>query len=226
MVNYKKKPAKKAKRTSISKKKERRLTGHISGYSQSAMVSNQEGKVPVVSSLPPAVDGHLRCFLRVSVPTIQWEINKYPTDVHVQLKWWGEEHGTGILFRPVDHKAPEQRGEAGRLTSVRYAVCSGPRQFSAYLKDMGPLIFDVVYGPSLILMGQVRLHHVTQLSTSAPIEGFFDVMSTSSPQKKIASLKIALRFESISENYFPRIYNTYDYRLQTNDVTGDGGPCS
>ena len=65
------------------------------------MVSNQEGQFPVVSSLPPAVDGHLRCFLRVSVPTIQWEINKYPTDVHVQLKWWGEEHGTGILFRCV-----------------------------------------------------------------------------------------------------------------------------
>ena len=69
------------------------------------MVSNQEGQVPVVSSLPPSVDGHLRCFLRVSVPTIQWEINKYPSDVHVQLKWWGEEHGTGILFRCVTDAA-------------------------------------------------------------------------------------------------------------------------
>ena len=69
------------------------------------MVSNQEGQVPVVSSLPPAVDGHLRCFLRVSVPTIQWEINKYPTDVHVQLNWWGEERGTGILFRCVTDAA-------------------------------------------------------------------------------------------------------------------------
>ena len=28
---------------------------------------------------------------------------------------------------------------------------------------------------------------------------------------------------SCFENYFPRIYNTCDCRLQTNDVTGDGG---
>lgn len=55
-------------------------------------------RIPVVTSLPPAVDGHLRCFLRVSVPTIHWTIPKYPTDVQVRLKWWGED-GNGILFR-------------------------------------------------------------------------------------------------------------------------------
>ena len=55
-------------------------------------------QVPVVTSLPPAVDGHLRCFLRVSVQTIHWRIPKYPDDVQVRLKWWGEE-GDGVLFR-------------------------------------------------------------------------------------------------------------------------------
>ena len=37
------------------------------------------------------------------------------------------------------------------------------------LLDMGPLIFDVVHGPSLV--GQVRLADATQLSASDPIQG-------------------------------------------------------
>ena len=36
---------------------------------------------------------------------------------------------------------------------------------------MGSLIFDVVHGPSLILLGHVRLDDVTQLSASDPIQG-------------------------------------------------------
>ena len=63
----------------------------------SSTVSDHD-RIPVVTSLPPAVDGHLRCFLRVSVPTIHWTIHKHPTDVQVRLKWWGED-GNGILFR-------------------------------------------------------------------------------------------------------------------------------
>lgn len=65
--------------------------------SPSLSVSDHE-RIPVVTSLPPAVDGHLRCFLRVSVPTIHWTVDKYPTDVQVRLKWWGED-GDGVLFR-------------------------------------------------------------------------------------------------------------------------------
>ena len=55
-------------------------------------------RIPVVTSLPPAVDGHLRCFLRVSVPRIHWIVQKYPTDVQVRLRWWGED-GDGVLLR-------------------------------------------------------------------------------------------------------------------------------
>lgn len=55
-------------------------------------------RIPVVTSLPPAVDGHLRCFLRVSVPRIHWIVQKYPIDVQVRLRWWGED-GDGVLLR-------------------------------------------------------------------------------------------------------------------------------
>lgn len=64
-------------------------------------VVSDHDRIPVVTSLPPAVDGHLRCFLRVSVPRIHWLIHKYPTDVQVRLKWWGED-GDGVLLRCAD----------------------------------------------------------------------------------------------------------------------------
>ncbi|CAH3172535.1 unnamed protein product, partial [Porites evermanni] len=104
-------------------------------------------------------------------------------------------------IRPRDDKATDPSHVSKTFTCVRYAVCSGPKQFSAYLKDMGSLIFDVVHGPSLILLGHVRLADVTQLSASDPIQGFFDVISTTSPGGKIALLYITLRFESISAAY-------------------------
>jgi len=198
MVNHKKKTGKRTKTTSNASQREKRTSGHV--FSTVPGTVSDHERLPVVTSLPPAVDGHLRCFLRVSVPTIHWTVHKYPPHVQVQLRWWGED-GDGVLFGPIDDKATDQSRDSPELTSVRYAVCSGPKQFNAYLKDMGPLIFDVVHGPSLLLLGHVRLVDVSQLSASAPVQGFFDVMSTSSPGEKIALLYIALRFESISAAY-------------------------
>ena len=39
-----------------------------------------------------------------------------------------------LFVRPIDDKATDQKRDAPPLTCVRYAVCSGPRQFNAYLK--------------------------------------------------------------------------------------------
>ena len=36
--------------------------------------------------------------------------------------------------RPLDDRAADQVKHSPRLTCVRYAVCSGPRQFHAYLQ--------------------------------------------------------------------------------------------
>ena len=69
----------------------------VASSTPSSTVSDHD-RIPVVNSLPPAVDGHLRCFLRVSIPTIHWTIPKSPTDVQVRLRWWGED-GDGVLFR-------------------------------------------------------------------------------------------------------------------------------
>ncbi|KAL9972957.1 hypothetical protein ACROYT_G019358 [Oculina patagonica] len=64
---------------------------------------------------------------------------------------------------------------------------------------MGALIFEIVHGPSLILLGHVRLADTSQLTASAPTQGHFDVLSTTG--EKLALLYIALRFESLSAAY-------------------------
>lgn len=41
----------------------------------------------------------------------------------------------------------------------------------SFCLDMGALIFEVVHGPLLMRIGQVRLIDTLQLSASAPIQG-------------------------------------------------------
>ena len=55
-------------------------------------------EVQVGTSLPPSVDGQLRCFLRVTVTKILWSMEAHPVDVMIRLRWWGEE-SMGVLFR-------------------------------------------------------------------------------------------------------------------------------
>ena len=54
--------------------------------------------VAVSTSLPPKVDGQLRCHLRVSVSQILWNVPNAPDFTQVRLLWWGED-GKGALFR-------------------------------------------------------------------------------------------------------------------------------
>lgn len=48
--------------------------------------------------------------------------------------FWYEVFVCCIHCRPLDDKADDQTRDFPKLTCVRYAVCSGPRQFNAYLK--------------------------------------------------------------------------------------------
>lgn len=60
-----------------------------------------EEDVQVNTGLPPQVEGQLRCFCRVSVTQITWDVPNTPDITYVCLKWWGEP-GNGILFVYVD----------------------------------------------------------------------------------------------------------------------------
>ena len=52
----------------------------------------------VHTTLPPKVDGQLRCYLKLKVSHIAWLISNSPDVTYVRVYWWGEE-GPGTLFR-------------------------------------------------------------------------------------------------------------------------------
>ncbi|XP_048589193.1 C2 domain-containing protein 3 isoform X3 [Nematostella vectensis] len=160
-------------------------------------LSSDDEQISVVNSLPPAVDGQLRCFLRVSVSKVTWTVRHPPDDVGIRVKWWGEQ-GDSALLRPVKKKAGVVKTD---WTSVRYPICSGPKQFSAYLKDMGTLVLDMVHGPAKLLLGQASVPNIADLSASYPIKGFFPVMSVSQPSSKVAEIYVSVKFESVSAAY-------------------------
>ena len=62
--------------------------------------------VPVHTSLPPQVEGHLRCFLCLSVSQIKWIVPQHPGKTVVHVTWWGET-GAGTIFRLVISKLDE-----------------------------------------------------------------------------------------------------------------------
>ena len=49
-------------------------------------------------SLPPQVEGQLRCFLLVHVGKLSWSIPTPPKDIQIHVLWWGET-GKGNYFR-------------------------------------------------------------------------------------------------------------------------------
>lgn len=56
-----------------------------------------DNEIRVETSLPPAVQGQLRCFLAVRVDWIIWKVKNHPKDIQVCLQWWGET-GNGTMF--------------------------------------------------------------------------------------------------------------------------------
>ena len=84
------------------------------------------------TSLPPLVEGQLRCFLKLSVNKVIWKIAKPPACILVRVRWWGET-SEGTLFCPRDALQTEPKAVR---TTTRYAIRCGPKQFTSYLTGM------------------------------------------------------------------------------------------
>ncbi|GFN84972.1 C2 domain-containing protein 3 [Plakobranchus ocellatus] len=147
----------------------------------------------VFTGLPPQVDGQIRCFCTLSVPQVIWTVPKPPVKVFVRVKWWGET-GDGVLFRPHDIKKGTKAQNL--LTTAKYAVRSGPVQFTTYLNDMGSLKLDVLTAPNSDVYGQAQVPKIGHLTSSKPINGFFPVISNAG--KKLANLQVALVLEPVA----------------------------
>ncbi|KAM9019767.1 C2 domain-containing protein 3 [Ara ararauna] len=150
--------------------------------------------IPASTSLPPLVEGPLRCFLRCTVARILWTTPKPPSAATlVRLRWWGET-SDGTVFQPTSR--PGQPG--GRITA-RYPVRCGPRQFAAYLTDMGVLVLEVMTKLDHLSIGRTQITSLSQLSPSHPISGVFPIISPTSD--KLGELQVSLVLEPLPERY-------------------------
>uniref|UniRef100_A0A8C3JXQ2 C2 domain containing 3 centriole elongation regulator n=1 Tax=Calidris pygmaea TaxID=425635 RepID=A0A8C3JXQ2_9CHAR len=167
------------------------------------------GDVPASTSLPPLVEGPLRCFLRCTVSRVLWTATKPPA-VLVRLRWWGET-SDGTVFQPAGRP-----GQPAGTTTARYPVRCGPRQFAAYLTDMSVLVLEVMTKLDHLPIGRVQITGLSQLSPSHPINGFFTIVSPKS--EKLGELQVSLVLEPL-----PALYDTSS-SLPTPDASLDMAP--
>ncbi|XP_051881826.1 C2 domain-containing protein 3 isoform X3 [Pristis pectinata] len=163
------------------------------------------------TSLPPLVEGQVRCFLRITVSKMVWVIPKPPVAPIVRLHWWGET-SNGTLFHPRDSSHAEPKSVK---TTARFAVHCGPKQFTSYLADMGVLVLEVMTKPDHLPIGRVQINGISHLSPTYDISGFFTVISPTS--EKLGELQVSLALESLSDT------SDSGSPIPTTDTSVDGG---
>ncbi|XP_072466969.1 C2 domain-containing protein 3 isoform X2 [Notamacropus eugenii] len=160
------------------------------------------------TSLPPLVEGQLRCFLRLTINKILWMVMKPPTPVLIRVRWWGET-SDGTIFCPRDASLIEQKAVR---TTTRYPIRCGPKQFTSYLTDMTVLVLEVITKRDHLPVGRAQISGLSKLSPTYPISGFFTIVSPTS--KKLGEIQILLALEPLSA--------TFDnYSSFTTDMSGD-----
>ncbi|XP_073517352.1 C2 domain-containing protein 3 isoform X2 [Phyllobates terribilis] len=154
------------------------------------------GDVAPSTSLPPLVQGQLRCFLRVTVSKIVWAAApRAPRGVYIRLRWWGETSG-GTVLRPRDTSAQAERQEL--RTTARYSVHCGPRQLTSYLTDMEALVFEVLTRLDHLPIGRAQISNISHLSPTHPLSGFFPVVSPTS--EKLGELQVSVALEPLHDD--------------------------
>ncbi|KAK2881256.1 hypothetical protein Q8A67_018524 [Cirrhinus molitorella] len=160
-------------------------------------VSNRKRVLSDVSpstSIPPLVEGQLRCFLRVTVSKVLWTITRPPPVTLIRLRWWGES-SNGTFFRPRDGQADQK----GVKSTARFPVRCGPKQLTSYLTDMGCLVLDVLTKVDHLPIARSQIPGIARLSLSHSINGYFTLVSPSS--EKLGELQVTLALEALTEGY-------------------------
>ncbi|CAL8352802.1 unnamed protein product [Lota lota] len=172
-------------------KKTTRLRSAKSGSSKKKVPSD----VSPATSLPPLVEGQLRCFLRVTVSRLLWTIHKPPLATFVRLRWWGES-SNGTQFWPQDGSQVTQKTVK---TTTRFPIRCGPKQFTSYLTDMGSLVLEVLTKLDHLPIARAQVAGISRLSLSHSISGFYTLVSPTS--EKLGEIQVALSLEPLTEAY-------------------------
>ncbi|XP_014858921.1 PREDICTED: C2 domain-containing protein 3 isoform X2 [Poecilia mexicana] len=166
---------------------------------KSAKAASNKKKVPSdvspSTSLPPLVEGQLRCFLCVTVSRVLWTVHKPPSPTFIRLRWWGES-SNGTHFFPRDASQVAQRTIK---STARYAIRCGPKQFTSYLTDMGSLVLEVLTKPNHLPVARAQVAGISRLSLSQPISGFYTLVSPTS--EKLGEVQVSLNLEPLTEAY-------------------------
>ncbi|XP_037324188.2 C2 domain-containing protein 3 isoform X1 [Pungitius pungitius] len=161
------------------------------GYSKKKVPSD----VSPATSLPPLVEGELRCFLQVSISRVLWTVHKPPSATFVRLRWWGES-SNGTHFFPRDGSHPSQKTIK---TTSRFPIRCGPKQFTSYLTDMSSLVLELLTKPDHLPIARAEVAGISRLSLSHPISGFYTLVSPTS--EKLGELQVSLNLEPLTEAY-------------------------
>ncbi|KAJ3590477.1 hypothetical protein NHX12_008428 [Muraenolepis orangiensis] len=151
--------------------------------------------VSPATSLPPLVEGQLRCFLRVTVSRLLWTVQKPPPATFVRLCWWGESPN-GTQFWPRDGSLVTQKTVK---TTTRFPIRCGPKQFTSYLTDMGSLVLEVVTKLDHFPIARAQVAGISRLSLSHSISGFYTLVSPTS--EKLGEIQVSLSLEPLIEAY-------------------------
>ncbi|TSQ46656.1 C2 domain-containing protein 3 [Bagarius yarrelli] len=147
------------------------------------------------TSIPPLVEGHVRCFLRVTLSKVLWTISKPPPHTLIRLRWWGETT-SGTVFCPRDGSLDREKDVK---STARFSVRCGPKQFASYLTDMGSLTLDVLKKPDHLAIARIQIPGIAKLSSSHSISGSFTLVSPVS--EKLGELQATLALEPLTELY-------------------------
>ncbi|XP_047449775.1 C2 domain-containing protein 3 isoform X2 [Mugil cephalus] len=147
------------------------------------------------TSLPPLVEGQLRCFLRVTISRVLWTVHKPPSPTFIRLRWWGES-SNGTHFFPRDGS---QLSQKIIKTTARFPIRCGPKQFTSYLTDMGSLVLEVLTKPDHLPVARAQVAGISCLSLSHPVSGFYTLVSPTS--EKLGEIQVSLSLEPLTEAY-------------------------
>ncbi|VDP75881.1 unnamed protein product [Echinostoma caproni] len=160
--------------------------------------------VQVHTNLPPGIDAPTTAYLHLSISMFRacqtgkrrvGSCRKPPDELSVRVRWWGEPTtGECAVFNPrLAHKVGHKQLTA---TRARYRITVPLERFTAYLKDMRALYFDVLDDAFARAIGRARLDRIDRLTANHPLDTLLTVINDVG--EKIGDLTVALSIEPVA----------------------------